>query len=175
MAEIHQIKDIGKYADGEELYDSDTSDAEIAAYIKKETGKEDGDYPEDEDNAWFEADIPEKDDDEEKETEEEEEEVPEPEDKKETRGRKKLKRGLPEVKTQEMIDATYWFADMTRRGPEKIGEDEKRYLELMIIELSKFYFPNLNVPALKPEVCKNQLKNIQVYLDTYEAGQTVQT
>lgn len=47
-----------------------------------------------------------------------------------------------EEKVKQYMDAAVWFKDISERG--EMTEKESRYVELMIIELSKFYFSNLS-------------------------------
>lgn len=62
-----------------------------------------------------------------------------------------------EEKKENMMNAAAWFRDMGKAG--QMTDDEKRYVELMLIELPKFYFLNLenNPPSQK---CKEAIKNI---------------
>ena len=87
------------------------------------------------------------------------------EDKKE-KERKKSEKGTAQVeqkvnavaeeKVKQYMDAAVWFKDISERG--EMTEKEQRYVELMIIELSKFYFSNLDTlhPSSKcrESICK---------------------
>lgn len=79
----------------------------------------------------------------------------------ETTGNRKL---LDEEYAENMA-AAVWFHDISERG--EISDDELRYVELMLIEMSNFYFDNLkNIhPSGK---CLDSIKKI--YRDIQEAG-----
>lgn len=60
------------------------------------------------------------------------------------------------------MSAAAWFHDMSKQGAP--SQEELRYVDLMIIELSKFYFDNLN--NIKPsKKCEKALKNIKKQLN----------
>ena len=66
-----------------------------------------------------------------------------------------------------MMSAAYWFNEMHKRGAKNISSDEKRYLELIIIELSDFYFPNLAI--LKPDKDKEAIEKIRESIEAYRS------
>lgn len=55
------------------------------------------------------------------------------------------------------MDAAVWFHEMTEQGMPT--EEELRYVELMIIELSKFYFGNMKCITPSPK-CQEAINNI---------------
>ena len=60
-------------------------------------------------------------------------------------------------KLDDMMTAVFWFKEMA--GKKRISEEEKRYLELIIIQLSKFYFPNLADMNPSPK-CEEAIQEI---------------
>ena len=63
------------------------------------------------------------------------------------------------------MSAAVWFNEMASRGT--MSQEEKRYVELMIIELSKFYFSHLD--EIKPSrKCMESIKSI--YSSMREVG-----
>ena len=55
------------------------------------------------------------------------------------------------------MTAAVWFNEISNRG--NITKEESRYVELMIIELSKFYFGHLDI--IKPsKKCQEAINNI---------------
>lgn len=63
------------------------------------------------------------------------------------------------------MSSAVWFHDISER--KEMTQDEARYVELMIIELSKFYFGNLD--KIRPSgKCLDAVKNI--YRNIQEAG-----
>lgn len=85
----------------------------------------------------------------------------------------KIHNGLPNEGINPVIknnldtymSAAVWFNEMTSRGT--MSKEEKRYVELMIIELSKFYFSHLD--EMKPsKKCMESIKSI--YSSIREVG-----
>lgn len=86
----------------------------------------------------------------------------EPEDDKVTKQPARIRN---ESQLDQYMAAAVWFHDISERG--EISDDELRYVELMLIEMSNFYFDNLkNIhPSGK---CLDSIKKI--YRDIQEAG-----
>ena len=86
----------------------------------------------------------------------------EPEDDKVTKQPERMRN---ESQLDQYMAAAVWFHDISERG--EISDDELRYVELMLIEMSNFYFDNLkNInPSGK---CLDSIKKI--YRDIQEAG-----
>ena len=85
----------------------------------------------------------------------------------------KIHNGLPNEGINPVIknnldtymSAAVWFNEMASRGT--MSQEEKRYVELMIIELSKFYFSHLD--EIKPSrKCMESIKSI--YSSMREVG-----
>ena len=62
-----------------------------------------------------------------------------------------------EERVKQYMDAAVWFKDISERG--EMTEKEQRYVELMIIELSKFYFSKLDTLHPSPK-CKESIRKI---------------
>ena len=95
---------------------------------------------------------------EEKKPSEEEEEKAEAEEAPKVLSKAALKK---QKKADLMMDAAVWFKDMADSN--EITDDEKRYVELMIIQLSRFYFANLGSITPSPK-CAEAIANIGGYI-----------
>ena len=60
-------------------------------------------------------------------------------------------------KIDKYMTAAVWFNEISNRG--NITKEESRYVELMIIELSKFYFGHLDIIKLSKK-CQEAINNI---------------
>lgn len=60
-------------------------------------------------------------------------------------------------KLDRCMDAAAWFRDISERG--SMTADEKRYIDLIVIELSKFYFANLKELKFSDK-CKEAIQTI---------------
>lgn len=63
------------------------------------------------------------------------------------------------------MECLFWFNEMGKK--KKLNKDELRYVELMVIELSKFYFNNLD-KYKHTKKCQESIKAI--YKNIQEAG-----
>lgn len=162
MNKYKKIDNIAKYSDIT-LKDEDVfadEEEEIEKVKEKKARAKGLDYY-DEDGEMAEYDdIEDKDEEEEEEEEEEEKEGKEKkkEKKEQTKRREQHLLENEETRRESMMSAAYWFNEMHRKGAEYISPEEKRYLELIIIELSEFYFPNLSI--LPPDKDKAAVENI---------------
>lgn len=170
-----KISDIAKYADININSDDETFSGEEEMEIEKvksrkakEKGLDFYDYDKEEtgfDDGYDDIEGPE----EEEEEEEEKEEKKEKEKSKEEERREQQRlREREETRRESMMSAAYWFNEMHKRGANNISSDEKRYLELIIIELSDFYFPNLE--ALKPDKDKEAIEKIRESIEAFQSG-----
>lgn len=170
-----KISDIAKYADININSDDETFSGEEEMEIEKvknrkakEKGldfydydKEETDYDDDYD------DIEGPDEEEEEEEEKEEKKETEKSTEEQRREQQRLKE-REETRRESMMSAAYWFNEMHKRGAKNISSDEKRYLELIIIELSDFYFPNL--ATLKPDKDKEAIEKIGESIEAFKSG-----
>lgn len=171
-----KISDIAKYADINIDSDDETFSGEEEMEIEKvknKKAKEKGldfyDYDKEEtdyDDDYDDIDGPEE---EEEEKEKEEKKEKEKENSKEEERREQQRRKEREqTRRESMMSAAYWFNEMHKRGAKNISSDEKRYLELIIIELADFYFPNLE--ALKPDKDKEAIEKIRESIEAFQSG-----
>ena len=170
-----KIKDIAKYADININSDDETFSGEEEMEIEKvksrkakEKGLDFYDYDKEEtayDDDYDDIEGPEEEEEEEEEKEEKKEKEKSTEEQR--REQQRLKK-REETRRESMMSAAYWFNEMHRRGAKNISSDEKRYLELIIIELADFYFPNLE--ALKPDKDKEAIEKIRESIEAFESG-----
>ena len=166
-----RIDNIAKYADisiGND--DENIIGEEEVAKVKGQKAKENGldfydydgddiDYDDIEEEEMEEEDAVEEDSEEEKREKEERRE--------EKKKAQQRLREREETKRESMMSAAYWFNEMHKEGAKGITSDEKRYLELIIIELSEFYFPNLDV--LPPDKDKEAVEKIKKSIEKFDA------
>ena len=153
------VEHIADYSDME-FVDNESGEALIASHAQAKIDKKCEDET---DRMWMYKDN--RDDEIVDEDESTEDDLWSDEDKKE-KERKKSEKGTAQVeqkvnavaeeKVKQYMDAAVWFKDISERG--EMTEKEQRYVELMIIELSKFYFSNLDTlhPSSKcrESICK---------------------
>lgn len=153
------VEHIADYSDME-FVDNESGEALIASHVQAKIDKKCEDET---DRMWMYKDN--RDDEIVDEDESTEDDLWSDEDKKE-KERKKSEKGTAQVeqkvnavaeeKVKQYMDAAVWFKDISERG--EMTEKEQRYVELMIIELSKFYFSNLDTlhPSSKcrESICK---------------------
>ena len=169
-----KISDIAKYADININSDDETFSGEEEMEIEKvksrkakEKGLDFYDYDKEEtdyDDDYDDIEGPEEEEEEEEEKEEKKEKEKISEEKRREQQRLKERE---ETRRESMMSAAYWFNEMHKRGAKNISSDEKRYLELIIIELSDFYFPNLE--ALKPDKDKEAIEKIRESIEAFES------
>lgn len=170
-----KIKDIAKYADININSDDETFSGEEEMEIEKvknrkakEKGLDFYDYDKEEtayDDDYDDIEGPEEEEEEEEEKEEKKEKEKSTEEQRREQQRFKERE---ETRRESMMSAAYWFNEMHKRGAKNISSDEKRYLELIIIELSDFYFPNLE--ALKPDKDKEAIEKIRESIEEFKSG-----
>ena len=169
-----KISDIAKYADININSDDETFFGEEEMEIEKvksrkakEKGLDFYDYDKEEtayDDDYDDIEGPEEEEEEEEEKEEKKEKEKSTEEQRREQQRLKERE---ETRRESMMSAAYWFNEMHKRGAKNISSDEKRYLELIIIELSDFYFPNLE--ALKPDKDKEAIEKIRESIEAYRS------
>lgn len=162
------VEHIADYSDME-FVDNEGAEAIIASHAQEKIDKKCEDET---DRTWMYTDNRDEDvlDDEEI----TEDDLWSDEDKKESEKKKTGKCATPAVlnhssrseeKVKQYMDAAVWFKDISERG--EMTEKESRYVELMIIELSKFYFSNIR--KLHPSnKCMESIREIGK--DIQEAG-----
>ena len=170
-----KISDIAKYADINMNSDDETFFGEEEMEIEKvksrkakEKGLDFYDYDKEEtayDDDYDDIEGPEEEEEEEEEKEEKKEKGKSTEEQRREQQRLKERE---ETRRESMMSAAYWFNEMHKRGAKNISNDEKRYLELIIIELSDFYFPNLE--ALKPDKDKEAIEKIRESIEAFQSG-----
>ena len=170
-----KISDIAKYADININSDDETFSGEEEMEIEKvksrkakEKGLDFYDYDKEEtayDDGYDDIEGPEEEEEEEEEKEEKKEKEKSTE---EQRREQQRLREREETRRESMMSAAYWFNEMHKRGAKNISSDEKRYLELIIIELSDFYFPNLT--TLKPDKDKEAIEKIKESIEAFQSG-----
>lgn len=170
-----KIKDIAKYADININSDDETFSGEEEMEIEKvksrkakEKGLDFYDYDKEEtayDDDYDDIEGPEEEEEEEEEKEEKKEKEKSTEEQRREQQRFKERE---ETRRESMMSAAYWFNEMHRRGAKNISSDEKRYLELIIIELADFYFPNLAI--LKPDKDKEAIEKIRESIEAFQSG-----
>lgn len=170
-----KISDIAKYADININSDDETFSGEEEMEIEKvknKKAKEKGldfyDYDKEEtdyDDDYDDIEGPEEEEEEEEEKEEKKEKEKSTEEQRREQQRLKERE---QTRRESMMSAAYWFNEMHKRGAKNISSDEKRYLELIIIELSDFYFPNLE--ALKPDKDKEAIEKIRESIEAFQSG-----
>lgn len=172
-----KIKDIAKYADININSDDETFSGEEEMEIEKvksrkakEKGLDFYDYDKEEtdyDDDYDDIESPDEEEEEEEEKEEKKEKEKEKSSEEKRREQQRL-REREETRRESMMSAAYWFNEMHKRGAKNISSDEKRYLELIIIELADFYFPNLE--ALKPDKDKEAIEKIRESIEEFKSG-----